>query len=242
MKRSNAGIGLIELMVAMVLGLVVVLGVTQTFLSAKNTFQSQNSAAIMQEDARYVLSRMMQEIRMTGMFGCLATITDSSTGGAFGVAAATPVSYASSGTTGKVLTLITADIGNNSASPDWTIVTDCATSATAYTGAYAATTAMMKYPVRRVTYTFQNGELSTGIGTGRQVLIRNVADFSLVFGVSTGGANVSDTSITSYTATPTSAMVIRSIRLSLTLTDSKIPKRVRDQTYNVVATIRNRAS
>jgi type IV pilus assembly protein PilW len=70
-----------QMLIALALGLIIVLGVVQTFLAAKNTYVSQNTAAAMQEDARFVLSKMIQELRMVGMFGCLGTITDASSAG-----------------------------------------------------------------------------------------------------------------------------------------------------------------
>ena len=82
-NRVSKGFGLIELLIALALSLIVVLGVVQIFIAAKNTYLSQNAAASMQEDARFVLSKMIQEIRMVGMFGCLGTITDASDGGEF---------------------------------------------------------------------------------------------------------------------------------------------------------------
>ncbi|MEB0153443.1 pilus assembly protein PilW, partial [Pseudomonas sp. CCC4.3] len=48
---------------------------------------------------------------------------------------------------------------------------------------------------------------------------------------------LSATAVSSYSATPTSAD-IRSIRLTLTLTDPS--NNVKDQTFNVVAALRNR--
>ena len=71
MRRSEAGLGLIELMVSLVLGMLVVLGLTEVFLGARATYSTQQSSALLQEDARYVLSKIAQEIRMVGMFGCL---------------------------------------------------------------------------------------------------------------------------------------------------------------------------
>ena len=71
MKKFAKGFGLVEIMVALVLGLVVVLGVIQIFLASKNTYVTQNASARMQEDARFALSKLMQEIRLTGMYGCL---------------------------------------------------------------------------------------------------------------------------------------------------------------------------
>ena len=238
MKKSSSGIGLIELMVAMTLGLIVTLSVTQIFLSAKNTYRSQNAAAVMQEDARYVLSKMMQEIRMTGMFGCLVARTDSSANQTFTIAAANPITYANSASGGKVLTLISSDIGSSSTTPDWTIVTDCATSATVVSGNPTGSSSMMKFPIRRVVYTYLNGSIYIGTGTNRQVLVNNVGNFGITFGVETNTPR----EVGLYTPSPTTTQNILSVRLSLTMTDGETPKRVRDQTYNVVATIRNKVN
>ncbi|WP_122760526.1 PilW family protein, partial [Pseudomonas viridiflava] len=93
MKRASRGFGLIELLIALALGLIVVLGVVQIFIAAKNTYVGQNSAAAIQEDARFVLSKMIQEIRMVGMFGCLGTIVDSSSAGDFNTAQLIPISW-----------------------------------------------------------------------------------------------------------------------------------------------------
>lgn len=72
MMRRNAGFGLIELLIALALGVLLVSGATQVFLSARETYLAQYAAAIAQEDARFVLSKIAQEIRMIGMFGCLS--------------------------------------------------------------------------------------------------------------------------------------------------------------------------
>ncbi|RBL66546.1 pilus assembly protein PilW, partial [Pseudomonas sp. MWU13-2625] len=66
MNRADSGFGLVEMMLALALSLVLVLGVAQVFIAAKNTYQSQSAAAYLQEDARFVLSKMLQEIRMVG--------------------------------------------------------------------------------------------------------------------------------------------------------------------------------
>ena len=245
MNKYSRGLGLIELMVAMVLGLVVVLGVTQIFISAKNTYQSQNAAAVMQEDARYLLSRMIQEIRMVGMFGCIdplnASFVDNTANRAFTAAAAQPIQYVANASSGNVLTLLTGDVGENAGVPTYMIVTDCKNAATVHTGALApaavtsASLGLLSLPVRQVIYTFRNNQIFTGPANNQQVLVNNVNSFSLSFGVA---ANASDTGITQYTALPTSAALIRSVRLSLVLTDPG--NRVRNQTFNVVATLRNR--
>lgn len=64
MRHKNQGFSLIELMLALAITLLLVLGVGQVFIAAKNTHLSQRAAAGMQEDARFVLSKMIQDIRM----------------------------------------------------------------------------------------------------------------------------------------------------------------------------------
>jgi len=235
MKRHNLGFGLIEMLVALALGLIVVLGVVQIFLAAKNTYVSQNSAAAMQEDARFVLSKMIQELRMVGMFGCLGTITDSSSAGDFNAAQITPISWDNAN---LKLTLVTADVGSAGGTPTWTVVSDCRNSATAYTGARVAATGQIAFPIRRLVYSFSNNQILMGTGSGnpaQQVLVNNVSAFTVTFGLA---SSATDVAASTYSANPGDPARIRSVRLSLTLTDPN--NRVRDQTFNVVAALRNR--
>lgn len=149
MNRSSRGFGLIELMIAMAISLIVVLGVAQIFISAKSTYISQSTSAGMQEDARFVLSKMIQEIRMVGMFGCLGTITDASSAGDFNASQITPISWDN---TALKLTLVTSDVGGNGGVPTWTVVSDCRTSATAYSGAHTPVAGQLAFPIRRLAY------------------------------------------------------------------------------------------
>jgi type IV pilus assembly protein PilW len=235
MKHANRGFGLIEMLIALALGLIIVLGVVQTFLAAKNTYVSQNTAAAMQEDARFVLSKMIQELRMVGMFGCLGTITDASSAGDFNAAQITPISWDNSN---LKLTLVTADVGGNGGTPTWTVVSDCRNSATAYTGLRAAASGQIAFPLRRLIYSFSNNQILMGTGSGtptQQVLVNNVSAFSVMFGLAT---SATDVAASSYSANPSDPARIRSVRLSLTLTDPN--NRVANQTFNVVAALRNR--
>ena len=235
MKRQNRGFGLIELLVALALGLIVVLGVVQIFIAAKNTYVSQNSAAAMQEDARFVLSKMIQEIRMVGMFGCLGTITDSSNAGDFNAAQITPINWDNAN---LKLTLVTADIGGSGGTPTWTVLSDCRNSATAYTGLRSPATGQISFPVRRLIYSFSNNQILMGTGSGnpaQQVLVNNVSAFNVTFGVA---SSATDVAASTYSTNPGDPALIRSVRLSLTLADPN--NRVRNQTFNVVAALRNR--
>lgn len=235
MRRDNRGFGLIELLVALALGLIIVLGVVQIFIAAKNTYVSQNSAAAMQEDARFVLSKMIQEIRMVGMFGCLGTITDSSTAGDFNAAQIAPIAWDNAN---LKLTLVTADIGSGGGTPTWTVLSDCRNSATAYTGLRTAATGQIAFPIRRLIYSFSNNQILMGTGSGtptQQVLVNNVSAFTVTFGLA---SSATDVAASIYSANPSDPARIRSVRLSLTLLDPN--SRVAPQTFNVVAALRNR--
>lgn len=224
MKRISKGFGLIELMIALTLGLIIVLGVTQIFATTRSTFTTQNASARLQEDARFVLSKMIQEIRMVGMTGCLRTITDA------GTTLDTPISWDSSA---NVLTLLTADVGGNGGTPTWTILSDCVSASRLYNGVQAPVAGQVSFPIRRVIYTYQNNQILLGPSTNRAVLIDNVTSFQVRFGVASSAA---DTFATSYVSSPSNPALIRTVRLSITLTDPLVAA----QTYNVVAAVRNR--
>lgn len=232
MKRVTRGFGLIEIMVAMVLGLIVSAGIVQIFIAAKTTYQSQNAAARMQEDARFVLSKLMQEIRMTGMYGCLEPSSSPPVSPAITKpdAFANPILW---NNTSRALTLITADVGVSGGTPTWTVVSDCQ-KVQVYNGNRAAATGQTAFPLRQLTYTLTGTELSQATGSSApQPLLSNVRTFTVWFGVS--GAPMSYVTDINNNAM---ALSIRSVRLSLTLFDPA--GKVRDQTYNVVAALRNR--
>ncbi|EXF95285.1 pilus assembly protein PilW [Pseudomonas fluorescens HK44] len=232
MSRSSRGFGLIELMIAMAIGLIVVLGVAQIFISAKSTYISQNTSAGMQEDARFVLSKMIQEIRMVGMFGCLGTITDASSAGDFNASQITPISWDN---TALKLTLVTSDVGGNGGDPTWTVVSDCRTSATAYTKVHTPAAGQLAFPIRRLSYRLSNGQILMTTDTMSAALVSNVSAFNVTFGMAT---SATDVAASSYSSNPADPARIRSVRLSLTLADPN--NRVRNQTFNVVAALRNR--
>lgn len=235
-RTTQTGFSLIELIVAMALGLVVTLGITQIFLSARTTYVSQNAAAAIQEDGRFALSKMIQEIRMVGMFGCLNTITAATASAApFLIAQTTPITYVVNNTTGNVLTLTTADVGAIGGTPTWTVVTDCVSSAKAYVGTQAPAAGQVAFPVRQVIYTYVNNQITTTVGTATSVLINNVTGFDVLFGMA---ATVSDKVISSYSATPINPALIRSIRIKMTISDPT--GKAAPQMFAVVAALRNR--
>jgi type IV pilus assembly protein PilW len=69
-STRQAGLTLVELMVALVLGMVLMAGVVQLFAANKTSYQLTENISAMQENARYAMSRLEQGIRMAGYTGC----------------------------------------------------------------------------------------------------------------------------------------------------------------------------
>lgn len=231
MRPLEKGFGLVEVMLALVLGLVMSLALAQIFISSKSSYASQTSSASLQEDARFVLSKMVQEVQLAGMFGCLGKVDDASVGNGFSKAFQDPITWDANS---KTLTLATAGTGEGGGWATWVIHTDCVSSATAYTNGRAPRlsadeTAM---PIHRQVYRFNKAR--NELSLNGQLLVSNVGAFSVLFGVA---GSLNDRSIARYAATAEPSL-IRSVRLTLTLSDPA--DRVQEQTVDVVAAIRNR--
>jgi type IV pilus assembly protein PilW len=67
----QAGLSLIELMIAMALGVVLTLGVVQIFLGSSQTYRLTDGLALLQENMRFALGDLQYEGRMAGYYGCL---------------------------------------------------------------------------------------------------------------------------------------------------------------------------
>lgn len=229
MKRQDAGFGLTELMLALALGLLLVLGATQVFLSARQTYLAQYSAAVAQEDARFVLSKIAQEIRMVGMFGCIATDSIINAPSVF----QTPISW-QGGAGSRSWRFISADVGLQGTRPDWTVVSDCKRSAQAYAGQHLPLApGETSFALRHIIYWFENGQLK--VGSGKTVLLDNVAAFDMSFGMA---SSATGQSVQRYEDNPVNLASIRSVKIALTLQDPKA--RIKDQSYHLVVALRNR--
>jgi len=65
-KRNQQGLSLIELMIAMVLGLIVISGLFNMYLGSTRSSQFSNGLQQMQENGRYGISVLQRGIRMAG--------------------------------------------------------------------------------------------------------------------------------------------------------------------------------
>lgn len=236
MNRWSRGFGLVEVMMVLLLSLVLMLGASRVFMAAKQTYLSQGASAYQQEEARFVLSKMLREIRMAGFSGCLKRIRDASEGGSFSRLAATPIHWSD---TEQRLSLVTVDAGEVDGAPTWSLVTDCRKEAVVYSGARKAGEGQQVFALRRVSYRFRNQQLLFGTGLEQQqmVLLDNVQSFDVGFGLA---RSATDNVLAGYSRQPGDPALILSVRLSLTLSDPS--GAVRPQEFTLVAALRNRLS
>jgi type IV pilus assembly protein PilW len=233
MIRPARGFGLVELLLALAVGLVVVLGASQVLIGSRLTHASQQAAMVLQDDARFVLSKMTQDIRQAGMLGCLATAFIDNAPAAFDQPIGWEVSASATS-----LTLVTANASDGAGKPDWTVVSDCKEAAQAYSGSPPGVApGQIRFAIRQLTYTYEAGQLkiSTPSAPAKSVLMDNVRAFEISFGVA---ARPESTEVVRYDSHPADASLIRSVRILMTLQDPT--GRVKDQAYAVVAALRNR--
>lgn len=213
------GFSLLELLMALSLGLLLLLGASRLFVAASQSWQAQAAAAGMQEDARQALQRLAQSIRMAGMFGCLHDQAIDFFDPLAAEAFAHPVQI-THGPDGRLqrLSLISAEVAQASGVPDWTLVTDCRTQASVHAGVRPAEPGQFAVPIRRNDYRLVADELRLRSGSSDGVLVDGVGELQIEL--------VRD-----------SALGTSAVRLALTLIDRQ--QRVRPQTYRMNILIGN---
>ena len=83
-NKHQTGLSLIELMVAIVIGSLLLLGAASLMINNKRIYQTQDQLGRMQESARFAIQRMFHDISMAGYFGCTGkggSITNNLTAG-----------------------------------------------------------------------------------------------------------------------------------------------------------------
>ncbi|RKZ37344.1 MAG: hypothetical protein DRQ49_16375 [Gammaproteobacteria bacterium] len=68
------GFSLVELMIAMTISLVLMLGVATIMINTKRTYNVQQDKTQVQENARFAMEFLNKHLRMSGYFGCSGTV------------------------------------------------------------------------------------------------------------------------------------------------------------------------
>ncbi len=72
---SQRGFTIVEIMVAMLLGLILMAGVVSLMIGNKRSFNEQTEMSRLQENARFAIEFLTRDIRMAGYVGCSHDIT-----------------------------------------------------------------------------------------------------------------------------------------------------------------------
>lgn len=70
------GLTLIEIMIALTIGLLITLAISALFISMRQSYQQNEAIALMQENARFALELITQDLRHAGFFGDIADPVD----------------------------------------------------------------------------------------------------------------------------------------------------------------------
>ena len=69
-RKRQAGISLVEILIALVISLFLLGGVIQVYLSNQSAYRFGEAVARIQENGRFSIEVMTQDLRMAGFFGC----------------------------------------------------------------------------------------------------------------------------------------------------------------------------
>lgn len=72
MPNRQQGFSLVELMIAITLGLMLMAGLVQMFLGSRVTFSTQQAISRVQETGRLAIEMISRDVRMAGFAGCLS--------------------------------------------------------------------------------------------------------------------------------------------------------------------------
>ncbi|KAF1698445.1 pilus assembly protein PilW [Pseudoxanthomonas jiangsuensis] len=96
-SRRQRGLSLVELMVALVIGLILVLGLVEVFGASRAAYQLSEGMGRAQENGRFAIDFLQRDIRMAGHFGCVndqaRRLTDDAFNSHFGVDGALDFGY-----------------------------------------------------------------------------------------------------------------------------------------------------
>lgn len=91
-QRRALGFSLVEVLVALAIGMVIVLAVSQVFVNNRTAYRQAEVLGRMQENGRFVLDGLGSDIRMAGAIGCRKDTKPSNGGDAYPKNIALPIS------------------------------------------------------------------------------------------------------------------------------------------------------
>lgn len=169
MRRRQIGFGLLEVVMALAIGLMLLAAASQLFTSAHQTWRLQSTAVRMQDEARLALLRMAQDIRMAGMFGCLQITPDDFEDPAARQAFARPLEVEAT-----TLSLVVAELPGQAGKSDWVLQTDCIEKVRVDEKPIEGYP--LTFPISKYVYQFHNNKLRFQRKNSVQPLVENVRE------------------------------------------------------------------
>ncbi len=71
LRRTASGLSLIEIMIALAIGSLLLIGLIQVFAASRTSSQLAEGMARSQENARFAMEFLQRDLRMAGHFGCV---------------------------------------------------------------------------------------------------------------------------------------------------------------------------
>jgi type IV pilus assembly protein PilW len=100
MKSHQQGLSLVELMVAVAIGLFLLAGAITIFTNSKRTYVEQEDMSRIQENLRYALDTVSRDLRSAGYFSCGTAIDDTKLNNTLGATTGTLLDTAAGGLEG----------------------------------------------------------------------------------------------------------------------------------------------
>ena len=176
MRRAQSGFGLLELMLALAIGVMLLAAVSQVFISAHQTWRLQSAAVRMHDEARQALLRMAQDVRMAGMFGCMRLKP-----GDFLDVTAQPAFARPLQVDRSSLTLVVAELPGYAGVPDWTLVTNCINETKVHKNRAQGSEKQMAVPISRHHYVHSGSTLYFQRRGGNQPLVEHVRELRVEY-------------------------------------------------------------
>lgn len=75
-RNKQTGLTLVEIMVAMTISLILLAGVGQIYLSSKQTYRVHDGVSRVQENGRFAMEFLANDLRMADFWGCASDVSD----------------------------------------------------------------------------------------------------------------------------------------------------------------------
>lgn len=89
--QKMKGFSLVELMVAITIGLIILVAVSGIFITSKKSYNVQDRLARLQENARFAMQFLMKDLRMAGYYGCVSDFDSSTLSNSLNSTASLPI-------------------------------------------------------------------------------------------------------------------------------------------------------